>query len=57
MGQKKIEPMVQCDGYGFDFNESLHLGAGMIFSDGAPNQTYYPLKKNWVKYTNGHCTL
>jgi hypothetical protein len=41
--------MVQWGGYGFDFNEPLHLGAGMVFSDGAPPRTDYPLKKfNWT---------
>jgi hypothetical protein len=38
--------MVQCGGYGFDFNEPYYLGAGMVFSDGVPNRTDYPLKKN-----------
>lgn len=42
---KKTEPMVQWGGYGFDFNEPLRLGAGMVFSYGEPNQTDYPLKK------------
>jgi hypothetical protein len=37
--------MVQWGGYGFDFNEPLHLGAGMVFSYGEPNRTDYPLKK------------
>jgi hypothetical protein len=41
--------MVQWGGYGFDFNEPLPLGAGMVFSYGEPNRTDYPLKKKKKK--------